>query len=30
MGGKGDDEAVKDNKIIHKISKHVGIDKSTF
>jgi hypothetical protein len=27
MGGKGDDEAVKDNKIIHKISKHVGIDK---
>jgi hypothetical protein len=30
MGGKGDDEAVKENKIIHKISKHVGIDKSTF
>ena len=30
MGGKGDDEAFKDNKIIHKISKHVGIDKSTF
>jgi len=27
MGGKGDDEAVKENKIIHKISKHVGIDK---
>jgi hypothetical protein len=27
MGGKGDDEAVKDTKIIHKISKHVGIDK---
>jgi len=27
MGGKGDDETVKDNKIIHKISKHVGIDK---
>jgi hypothetical protein len=30
MGGKGDDEAAKDTKIIHKISKHVGIDKSTF
>ena len=27
MGGKGDDEAAKDTKIIHKISKHVGIDK---
>jgi len=27
MGGKGDDEAAKVNKIIHKISKHVGIDK---
>jgi len=27
MGGKGDDESMKDNKIIHKISKHVGIDK---
>jgi hypothetical protein len=27
MGGKGDDEAVKENKIIHKISKHVSIDK---
>jgi hypothetical protein len=28
MGGKGDDEAAKDTKIIHKISKHVAIDKS--
>jgi uncharacterized protein YsxB (DUF464 family) len=27
MGGKGDDEAAKDTKIIHKISKHVAIDK---
>ena len=27
MGGKGDDDNVKDNKIIHKISKQVGIDK---
>jgi len=30
MGGKGDDEAAKDTKIIHKISKHVGIDKVSF
>jgi hypothetical protein len=30
MGGKGDDEWVKHNKIIHKITKQVGIDKSTF
>jgi hypothetical protein len=27
MGGKGDDEWVKHNKIIHKITKQVGIDK---
>jgi hypothetical protein len=27
MGGKGDDDTVKDNKIIHKISKQVCIDK---
>ena len=27
MGGKGDDDNVKYNKIIHKISKQVGIDK---
>jgi hypothetical protein len=30
MGGKGDDEGAKVNKIIHKITKQVGIDKSTF
>jgi hypothetical protein len=30
MGGKGDDEGAKVNKIIHKITKEVGIDKSTF
>jgi hypothetical protein len=29
MGGKGDDELVKENKIIHKISKQVTIDKDT-
>ena len=27
MGGKGDDEGAKVNKIIHKITKQVGIDK---
>ena len=27
MGGKGDDEGVKENKIMHKITKQVGIDK---
>jgi uncharacterized protein YsxB (DUF464 family) len=27
MGGKGDDEGFKENKIMHKISKQVGIDK---
>ena len=27
MGGKGDDDRVKENKIIHKISKQVTIDK---
>lgn len=27
MGGKGDDDTVKYNKIIHKISKQIGIDK---
>jgi hypothetical protein len=27
MGGKGDDDRVKENKIMHKISKQVTIDK---
>jgi len=27
MGGKGDDDDLKENKIIHKITKQVCIDK---
>jgi hypothetical protein len=30
MGGKGDDDRAKENKIIHKITKQVSIDKDNY